>query len=92
MLCFSRDTEISQSVQSDISSASKSKGYEGPPSGIVPFHGICMFGNFAFINLIFSSHHFDCSFSILLHLRFARAIVFHISSILHKILSSIDYN
>lgn len=22
----------------------KSKGYEGPPSGIVPFHGICMFG------------------------------------------------
>lgn len=46
MLCFSRDTEINQSVQSDLANIAKSKQYEGPPSGIVPFHGICMFGNF----------------------------------------------
>lgn len=44
MLCFSRDADINQCIQSDILNAAKSKGYEGPPSGIVPFHGICMFG------------------------------------------------
>lgn len=44
MLCFSRDTEIGQCIQSDFANISKSKQYEGPPSGIVPFHGICMFG------------------------------------------------
>lgn len=46
MLCFSRDTEINQSVQTDFLNVAKSKQYEGPPSGIVPFHGICMFGTF----------------------------------------------
>lgn len=44
MLCFSRDTEISQLIQSEATNAVKSKQYDGPPSGIVPFHGICMFG------------------------------------------------
>lgn len=44
MLCFSRDTEINQLSQIDQENASKSKPYDGPPSGIVPFHGICMFG------------------------------------------------
>lgn len=44
MLCFSRDTEINQSIQQDFANITKSKQYEGPPSGIVPFHGICMFG------------------------------------------------
>lgn len=44
ILCFSRDTEINQYIQSDLANMTKSKGYEGPPSGIVPFHGICMFG------------------------------------------------
>lgn len=46
MLCFSRDTEINQSIQLDFANITKSKQYEGPPSGIVPFHGICMFGMF----------------------------------------------
>lgn len=46
MLCFSRDTEINQSIQSDFLNVAKSKQYEGPPSGVVPFHGICMFGTF----------------------------------------------
>lgn len=50
MLCFSRDTEINQLIQSNDSYAAKSKQYDGPPSGIVPFHGICMFGK----NYIFS--------------------------------------
>lgn len=44
MLCFSRDIEINQMIQSDFVNSAKSKQYEGPPSGIVPFHGICMFG------------------------------------------------
>lgn len=44
MLCFSRDTEIGQCIQSDFANIAKSKQYEGPPSGVVPFHGICMFG------------------------------------------------
>lgn len=44
MLCFSRDTEINQFIQQDFANLSKSKQYEGPPCGIVPFHGICMFG------------------------------------------------
>lgn len=44
MLCFSRDIEINQMIQSDFINSAKSKQYEGPPSGVVPFHGICMFG------------------------------------------------
>lgn len=47
MLCFSRDTEINMLVQSELLN-SKGKHYEGSPSGIVPFHGICMFGSFIF--------------------------------------------
>lgn len=43
MLCFSRDSEISEMVQGEPGT-SKMKQYEGPPSGVVPFHGICMFG------------------------------------------------
>lgn len=46
MLCFSRDTEINQMIQLEFVNTLKSKQYEGPPSGIVPFHGICMFGKF----------------------------------------------
>lgn len=46
MLCFSRDTEIHQILHpGDGGGAGKAKQYDGPPSGIVPFHGICMFGN-----------------------------------------------
>lgn len=46
MLCFTRDTEINQMVQSEyVNSTAKAKQYEGPPSGIVPFHGICMFSS-----------------------------------------------
>lgn len=44
MLSFSRDTEISDMVQNEFTNSAKSKQYEVPPSGIVPFHGICMFG------------------------------------------------
>lgn len=43
MLCFSRDTEIEKMVHSDNYSSTKSKQYESPPAGVVPFHGICMF-------------------------------------------------
>lgn len=62
MLCFTRDPEINESIQScDTSpnpgatstqpptnggghnSAKVKPQYDGPPSGIVPFHGICMF-------------------------------------------------
>ena len=50
MLCFSRDPEIHDfllllSSPSDTPSSSKVKAQnlEGPPSGVVPFHGICMF-------------------------------------------------
>lgn len=46
MLCFSRDTDINQILHAPegLTGGCKSKQYEGPPSGIVPFHGICMFG------------------------------------------------
>lgn len=44
MLCFSRDTEISKMLHSEFANNCKMKQYEGPPSGIVPYHGICMFG------------------------------------------------
>lgn len=47
MLCFSRDTEINQIIHPSDGTATgtgkSNKQYEGPPSGIVPFHGICMF-------------------------------------------------
>lgn len=50
MLNFSRDHEVNECVQSDPpeiicnGSIGSSRGnHEGPPSGIVPFHGICMF-------------------------------------------------
>lgn len=49
MLCFSRDTQISQLIYTEFVNTSKSKQYEGPPSGIVPFHGICMFGTWIII-------------------------------------------
>lgn len=42
MLCFSRDTEINDLIQFEVYPV-KGKTYEGPPSGVVPFHGICMF-------------------------------------------------
>ncbi|XP_055639366.1 TBC1 domain family member 19 isoform X2 [Toxorhynchites rutilus septentrionalis] len=42
MLCFSRDTEISQMIQTEFSNSAKLKQYEGPACGFVPFHGICM--------------------------------------------------
>lgn len=44
MLCFSRDTEINQLNQIDQDNGTKSKQYDGTTTGIVPFHGICMFG------------------------------------------------
>lgn len=44
MLCFSRDAEISEAIQPEsMVSSVKIKQYEGPPSSVVPFHGICMF-------------------------------------------------
>ncbi|XP_030383303.1 TBC1 domain family member 19 [Scaptodrosophila lebanonensis] len=42
MLCFSRDTEVANCVEYE-SFPVKGRIYEGPPSGVVPFHGICMF-------------------------------------------------
>uniref|UniRef100_A0A1I8MLL5 Rab-GAP TBC domain-containing protein n=1 Tax=Musca domestica TaxID=7370 RepID=A0A1I8MLL5_MUSDO len=42
LLCFSRDTEIAQMIQFEHYPI-KGKSYEAPPSGVVPFHGICMF-------------------------------------------------
>ncbi|XP_014089062.1 TBC1 domain family member 19 isoform X1 [Bactrocera oleae] len=42
MLCFSRDTEIANQIQFEKYPV-KGRNYEGPPSGVVPFHGICMF-------------------------------------------------
>ncbi|XP_058814857.1 TBC1 domain family member 19 isoform X2 [Topomyia yanbarensis] len=42
MLCFSRDAEISQMIQTEYSNSAKVKQYEGPACGFVPFHGICM--------------------------------------------------
>lgn len=42
LLCFSRDTDIANCVDYE-SFPVKGKTYEGPPSGVVPFHGICMF-------------------------------------------------
>lgn len=43
LLCFSRDTEIAQMIHFEHYPI-KGKNYEAPPSGVVPFHGICMFG------------------------------------------------
>lgn len=40
MLCFSRDDEIGDAIQS---TCSKTKSTDDASSGIVPFHGICMF-------------------------------------------------
>lgn len=45
MLCFSRDTEINDLVNQDVGGNAKGKQYEGLPSGIIPFHGICMFAS-----------------------------------------------
>lgn len=45
MLCFSRDSIIADIIQIKQHSH-KGKYYEAPPCGIVPFHGICMFGKF----------------------------------------------
>ncbi|XP_067626036.1 TBC1 domain family member 19 isoform X2 [Eurosta solidaginis] len=42
MLCFSRDTEIASQIQFETYPV-KGRNYDGPPSGVVPFHGICMF-------------------------------------------------
>ncbi|XP_058450696.1 TBC1 domain family member 19 isoform X4 [Malaya genurostris] len=42
MLCFSRDAEIGQMIQTEYSNSAKLKQYEGPACGFVPFHGICM--------------------------------------------------
>ncbi|KAH8241530.1 TBC1 domain family member 19 isoform X1 [Drosophila bipectinata] len=42
LLCFSRDTDIGGCVEYEAFPV-KGKTYEGPPSGVVPFHGICMF-------------------------------------------------
>lgn len=42
LLCFSRDADIANCVEYE-SFPVKGKTYEGPPSGVVPFHGICMF-------------------------------------------------
>ncbi|KAL9923132.1 TBC1 domain family member 19 isoform X1 [Glossina fuscipes] len=42
MLCFSRDTQIGEMVLGE-NYHQKPKTYEAPPSGVVPFHGICMF-------------------------------------------------
>ncbi|XP_065072584.1 TBC1 domain family member 19 isoform X2 [Ochlerotatus camptorhynchus] len=42
MLCFSRDSEISQMIQTEFTNSAKLKQYEGPACGFVPFHGICM--------------------------------------------------
>lgn len=42
MLCFSRDDEISQMIQTEFTNSAKLKQYEGPACGFVPFHGICM--------------------------------------------------
>ncbi|EAT39615.1 AAEL008603-PA [Aedes aegypti] len=42
MLCFSRDAEISQMIQTEFTNSAKVKQYEGPACGFVPFHGICM--------------------------------------------------
>lgn len=47
MLCFTRDTEINSVLNpfDPINApAPKAIQYDGPPSGVVPFHGICMFG------------------------------------------------
>lgn len=52
MLCFSRDTEINQIINQDVVNNSKMKQYDGPPS-VVPFHGICMFGNYIFTDKCF---------------------------------------
>lgn len=43
MLCFSRDIEIASQIQFEKYPV-KGRNYDGPPSGVVPFHGICMFG------------------------------------------------
>lgn len=43
MLSFSRDNEINQLVHSTLASNSKMKT-DDMSHGIVPFHGICMFG------------------------------------------------
>ncbi|XP_055713206.1 TBC1 domain family member 19 [Phlebotomus papatasi] len=46
MLCFSRDAEIGQLLSADSNSQNPPKSgkqFEGPPCGIVPHHGICMF-------------------------------------------------
>lgn len=101
MLCFSRDMEISQSIQMDFANISKSKQYEGPPSGIVPFHGICMFGIEFLItlklhfskNFIIQMMNFVCcSRTILLYIRYSGAFIFYISGILYSLLPSIDNN
>lgn len=99
MLCFSRDNEINQMILSDFMNSAKSKQYEGPPSGIVPFHGICMFGE-ELLNT--PTHRWIClllsicfnfrSRTILLYFQFADSIIFHISCIFRAILPSIDHN
>ena len=52
MLCFSRDVEIAEMIQFE-SYPVKGRNYDGPPSGVVPFHSICMFGKIALKIIVF---------------------------------------
>lgn len=95
MLCFSRDTEINNVLNpTDSANAPIPKGlqYEGPPSGIVPFHGICMFGKFEnpFFYKDLNNVSLFLSCPVLLSFRFTGSIVFRISCVLYSVLSSID--
>lgn len=45
MLCFSRDAEINEMIKTEFTNNSKLKQFDCPPSGIVPFHGICMYAS-----------------------------------------------
>lgn len=44
MLCFTRDSELTTILHDiDAINTTKQRQYEGCASGIIPFHGICMF-------------------------------------------------
>ncbi|XP_037928020.1 TBC1 domain family member 19 isoform X2 [Teleopsis dalmanni] len=42
LLCFSRDEYVDEQIVAE-NYVSRGKYYDAPPSGVVPFHGICMF-------------------------------------------------
>lgn len=98
MLCFSRDAQIPSLIPSDPT-VTKGRHYDIPPSGIIPFHGICMFGKWQTLKYIYSTFNYiqliilsSYSGTFLLSLQFNQCPLFYFSRFLYTLLSSFDHH